>query len=72
MKANCTLYKKILDNNWTILLSNIKINIKWTKEMCKEEALKYNNRKEFKLNNNKCYAYSTKYKWLNDICNHMN
>lgn len=43
--------------------------LKWTKEKCKIEALKYNTRGEYQ----KSLSYSTAHKkgWLNDICVHM-
>ena len=43
--------------------------LKWTKEKCKIEALKYNTRGEYQ----KSLSYSTAHKkgWLNDICDHM-
>lgn len=43
--------------------------LKWTKEKCKIEALKYNTRGEYQ----KSLSYSTAHKkgWLNDICGHM-
>jgi hypothetical protein len=50
---------------------NAKLKTIWTYETCKEEALKYNTKTEFKLNN--CGAYNKAYseKWLNEICSHM-
>jgi predicted GIY-YIG superfamily endonuclease len=43
--------------------------VKWTFELCKKEALKYNTRGEFQ----KSLAYSSANKngWLNEICCHM-
>jgi len=44
--------------------------IKWSKEKCQEEALKYNTKSEFK---SKSLAYSPAWKngWLDEICSHM-
>jgi len=42
----------------------------WTKERCQEEALKYNNRMEFK-NNNSAYSAASRKGWLSEICSHM-
>lgn len=42
----------------------------WTKEQCKEEALKYNKRSEFGKNS-KAYTYVVKNKWFNEICPHL-
>lgn len=43
----------------------------WTYEKCKEESLKYDNRKDFKENSSSAYNTSLKNNWLNDICKHM-
>jgi len=43
----------------------------WTKERCKEEALKYTTKKEFRENNRTIYNASYYYKWLDEICSHM-
>ena len=43
----------------------------WTKEKCKEEALKYNYRTEFQRGSGSAYSASLKNGWLNDICGHM-
>ena len=43
----------------------------WTKERCKEESLKYDNKKDFR---NKSYsAYKSSYynNWLDEFCSHM-
>ncbi len=46
-------------------------NIKWTKKKIKKEALKYNNRGEFKYHNPSAYNSACKNGWLNEICSHM-
>lgn len=46
-------------------------NIKWTKEKCAEEALKYNTRKEFADGNSSAYIRARRSNWLDDICGHM-
>ena len=43
----------------------------WTKEKCKEEALKYNIRSEFAKNSKGAYESSRKNGWSEDICSHM-
>ena len=48
-----------------------KPNNYWTKERCKDIALKYNNRNEFRKHDASCYRTSLKNKWLDDICSHM-
>lgn len=45
--------------------------LKWSKEICQEEALKYNTRNEFKLNSPKAYNAARRNKWINEICCHM-
>jgi hypothetical protein len=63
-------------NGW-ILLNSIKsgglggIITKWTKEKCKEEALKYTARKKFDVGSHSAYCSARKHKWLNDVCSHM-
>jgi predicted GIY-YIG superfamily endonuclease len=47
------------------------VNKKWNKEICKNEALKYNYRREFKLNNRQAYNASVRNKWLDEVCSHM-
>ena len=44
---------------------------KWTKQKCKEEALKYKSRSDFRKNNTNAYNASSRNGWLNDICSHM-
>ncbi len=66
-------YKK---NGWEILnkckTGGIGGNIiKWTKEKCQEEALKYSSRSEFSRGNGSAYAASNRNKWLDIICSHM-
>ena len=43
----------------------------WTKDKCQEEALKYNNRMDFRVHSASAYQKSIQNKWLNDICSHM-
>jgi predicted GIY-YIG superfamily endonuclease len=44
---------------------------KFTFEKCKEEALKYNTKKDFKKNCNSEYCAALNNNWINDICSHM-
>jgi len=68
--------QKYINEEWNILNKNKTggigtILIKWNYNNCKEEALKYNRRTDFK---NKCsgaYYTSIKNNWLNEICLHM-
>ncbi len=45
--------------------------IKWTKEACHEEALKYNTRVEFYNKSSVAYTMSCRNKWIEDITKHM-
>ena len=63
-------------NGWNILNRNSGGGIGgnyvlWTLETCKEEALKYNYRGEFKKKSKSAYVASLKNEWLNIICEHM-
>ena len=68
--------KQYSSNNWNVL--NIaktggiggKI-VKWTKEKCIREALKYKTRNEFELNSSGAYDAAHRNKWLNEISVHM-
>lgn len=40
----------------------------WTKERCRDEALKYSTRTEFKNNSGSAYKISTDNNWIEDIC----
>jgi hypothetical protein len=42
-----------------------------SKENCKKEALKYNNRTEFRINSSGAYDAAHKNNWINIICSHM-
>ena len=44
----------------------------WTYDNCKNEALKYNYRNDFRTKSKSAYRISLKNKWINEICEHMN
>jgi len=46
-------------------------NFKWTKEKCRDEALKYNRRIDFFNENPGVYNKCQKNNWLDDFCSHM-
>jgi predicted GIY-YIG superfamily endonuclease len=48
-----------------------KPNDYWTFERCHEEALKYNTKKEFRVNSSSAYSKTLRKKWVSDICSHM-
>ena len=67
---------KYKNNGWEILNKNktgsIGGNIlKWTKEKCLSESLKYKSRKEFQKMSGSAYTSSCKNNWLDEICSHM-
>jgi len=43
----------------------------WTFDACKEVALKYNNKRDFRLYDNPAYSASKRHKYLQNICSHM-
>ena len=74
-KNNGSSYHVIIKNKWdNEMFSHMTRTQKpsgyWTKERCKEEALKYKTRKDFKKNST-AYTSSSKKGWLNEICSHM-
>jgi hypothetical protein len=73
-KYNGTVYNVIMKKNWTYMFNHMiqyqKPTGYWTKERCQEEALKFNNKKDFKKYS-KAYSPSCKKGWLNEICIHM-
>lgn len=46
-------------------------NTKWTFETVKQEAKKYNSRKEFGRNSPSAYQKALEMEWMDKICNHM-
>jgi len=46
-------------------------NSKWMIDECKEEALKYNYKKDFKKLSYGAYQAAVRNKWIDDICSHM-
>lgn len=45
--------------------------MRWTKEKCLDEAIKYNIRSDFKKYSSKAYVYALNNKLLDEICSHM-
>ena len=75
-KGNGSAYSSSLKNNWMVdicghMLCGRKPNGYWTKERCKEEALKYIKLKTFKKEKDNIYQIIHKNGWFNDICSHM-
>ena len=53
------------------MLPQIKPSGYWTKENCKEDALKYNTKKEWRIHTGGAYISAYKNGWLNECCEHM-
>lgn len=47
------------------------MKVKWTYELCEQEALTYKNRTDFKKKSYAAYYFACKNKWMNLICSHM-
>ena len=47
------------------------MKIKFTKEICQQESLKYNSRGDFYKFSKKIYSVALYNDWLDDICSHM-
>lgn len=47
------------------------VKVKWTYDKCKEIALKYENKRDFRLFDGKAYFASKRLKCVADICQHM-
>lgn len=43
----------------------------WSFERCKDSALKYNTKMEWKNGDGGAYDYAYRQKWLSKICSHM-
>lgn len=68
--------EKYQNEGWTVL--NISkggalggITVKWTNEMCKQQALKYTSRGEFEENEPGCYKAAIRLEIYDEICSHM-
>lgn len=69
-------YIASIRNNW---LDDVCLHMKelqkpkgyWTNEKCKEEALRYNTKTDFRNKSQSAYSISKKNKWLDSICGHM-
>lgn len=75
-RKNSLSYRAAVRNKWIdeiCLHMNRKKNSfnYWTKDRCKEEALKFEKRNEFGLAFPGAYAACRKNKWLDEVCGHM-
>ena len=51
--------------------SQIKCHNYWTKEKCRERALLYTTKSDFKKYDGSAYTTAVREKWLNEVCTHM-
>lgn len=75
-RGSGTAYSKTHRNGWDQeICAHLKSKIfpagYWTKEKCKEEALKYSTRSEFKRKSPAAYSKSRDKGWTDEICIHM-
>jgi hypothetical protein len=72
---NSSAYNSAYNNGWvdTICshMNTRKCNNYWNFERCKEEAKKFNSRKQFQINSHGAYESARKNGWLDEICSHM-
>lgn len=69
-------YDKSWKNNWLDDICSHMTSVQkpynyWTKERCREEALKYETKNEFQKNSVRAYDKALKNNWLNEFCSHM-
>ena len=75
-KESSTCYSKINKKGWSELLCShmersCNKNGYLTKELCKEEASKYNIKKDFRKNCEDVYNFICKNNWLEELCGHQ-
>ncbi len=75
-KYSSGCYTKAYQNNWlndicSHMIPTQKPKYYWTFKRCKEEAIKFKTKSEFKLKSNSAYLISCRNSWINDICSHM-
>jgi len=68
--------KNYINEGW-VKLNKVKCGslgggyLKWTKERCYKEALKYKTRTNFRKSSSSAYIRARKEGWLDEICEHM-
>jgi superfamily II DNA or RNA helicase len=75
-KGSVTAYGVCHKNDWinelcSHMVEVIKPNGYWTYETCKEEALKYKTKTEFKKGSVTAYETCCKNGWMDELCSHM-
>lgn len=69
------LIREYEENGWNVLNispgGGLGGGYKWNYELVKEEAKKYTNRRDFRVNSSGAYYFASRHKYLNSICFHM-
>lgn len=66
------VYSWLLRNDKELLDKHLPNTVNyWNLEKCKQEALKYKTRSEWKLNSGASYNAALRNKWLEECCTHM-
>jgi len=68
---NYARHNNILDNVCLHMINKRKSSGYWTYERCKEDALKYKTRNEYRIKSGSSYDRAWKSGWLDNICLHM-
>lgn len=75
MRESRSCYCAIIKNNWLDLLSHMERKTKprgyWNKEKCREEALKYTNKKEFQENSSSAFSIIYREGWGDELMSHF-
>jgi len=73
-KSSPSAYKASKNNKWIDIIEQFDLKINksgyWTYENCKNEALKYNFKKDLKKHNSACYSIINRNKWF-ELTSHM-
>lgn len=69
--SNCARKNNWYDDITKHMISNRKPNGYWSYNKCKEEALKYKTKNEFRYQSNSAYQIAKRNKFLDKICSHM-
>jgi hypothetical protein len=75
-KKSGSAYNKAFNNGWVDECCNSMTEGRviygyWTLDRCKEDALKYENKKEWRDAKRSGYRHASKMKWLDQCCGHM-
>lgn len=65
------LRNKILNDVCSHMINKHKPSNYWTYEKCKEDALNYKTRNEYRIKSGSSYDKALKNNWLDEICSHM-